>query len=165
MIAHRLYHALQRIGRLHIHRERLHRGQERLHDDVFSWARPAAGAIVYAKYDLPVRSTELVERIRTDRSVLLVPGSMFGVGKGLRFGFGYDVGHTLAGLARVDETLAEFAAPAEPAVVPLEEVTAADVVPLEEAVEPIGAGTPDAGIDDVAASLEEAPVPDVGEGA
>ena len=140
-------------------------GWLRLHDDVFSWARPAAGAIVYAKYDLPVRSTELVERIRTDRSVLLVPGSMFGVGKGLRFGFGYDVGHTLAGLARVDETLAEFAAPAEPAVVPLEEVTAADVVPLEEAVEPIGAGTPDAGIDDVAASLEEAPVPDVGEGA
>lgn len=139
-------------------------GWLRLHD-VFSWARPGAGAIAYAKYDLPIKSKALVERIRTDRSVLLVPGSMFGLGKGLRFGFGYDIGRTLEGLARVDETLAELAPPAEPAVVPLEEMTPADIVLLEEAVDPLEARPPDAIVDDAAVSLEETPVPGVGEGA
>ena len=38
---------------------------------------------------------------------------MFGIGKGIRFGFGYDIGHTLEGLARVDETLAELEPHAE----------------------------------------------------
>jgi len=28
---------------------------------------------------------------------------MFGIGRGIRFGFGYDIDHTLKGLARVDE--------------------------------------------------------------
>jgi aspartate/methionine/tyrosine aminotransferase len=81
------------------------------HDDIFRYARPIAGAIAYVKYDLPVTSTKLVDRIRRDRSVLLVPGDAFGLGKGIRFGFGYDIEHTLKGLARVDETLAEAAAP------------------------------------------------------
>ena len=80
------------------------------HDDLFEYARPAAGAIAYVKVRLPIGSKELSDRIRKDRSVLLVPGAMFGLGKGLRFGFGYDIDHTLKGLARVDETLAELAA-------------------------------------------------------
>jgi aspartate/methionine/tyrosine aminotransferase len=75
----------------------------------FSYVRPIAGAIVYVKYDLPIGSADLVERIRLDQSVLLVPGSMFGLKKGIRFGFGYDVEHTLKGLARVDATLAAMA--------------------------------------------------------
>jgi aspartate/methionine/tyrosine aminotransferase len=82
----------------------------RTHDDIFEWARPDAGAIAYARYDLPIKSFELTERIRTERSVLLVPGDMFGLKKGLRFGFGYDIDHTLKGLSLVDEVLAEVAA-------------------------------------------------------
>jgi aspartate/methionine/tyrosine aminotransferase len=78
------------------------------HDDIFTWARPTAGAIAYAKYDLPVKSTELVERIRQERSVLLVPGDMFGLKKGIRFGFGFDIEHTLKGLSLVDDVLAQI---------------------------------------------------------
>jgi len=74
----------------------------------FTYVRPEAGAIAYAKYELKIGSTELVERIRAEQSVLLVPGDMFGLRKGLRFGFGYDIGHTMKGLARVDETLSAF---------------------------------------------------------
>jgi aspartate/methionine/tyrosine aminotransferase len=81
----------------------------RTHGDLFEWARPDAGAIAYARYDLPIKSFELTERIRTQRSVLLVPGDMFGLKKGLRFGFGYDIDHTLKGLSLVDEVLAEVA--------------------------------------------------------
>lgn len=79
------------------------------HDDVFTWQRPDAGAIAYAAYDLPIGSNELVERIRTERSVLLVPGDMFGLSRGLRFGFGYDIEHTLKGLSLVDDVLATVA--------------------------------------------------------
>ena len=78
------------------------------HEGIFDWVRPVAGAIQYVKYRLPINSTELVERIREERSVLLVPGDMFGLKKGLRFGFGFDMEKTMKGLALVDEVLAEI---------------------------------------------------------
>jgi aspartate/methionine/tyrosine aminotransferase len=80
------------------------------HGELFSGLPPLAGAIRYAAYDLPVGSRRLVDRIREQVSVLLVPGKMFGLGKGIRFGFGFDIEHTLKGLARVDEVLAELRA-------------------------------------------------------
>ncbi len=82
----------------------------RTHTDHFRWASPAAGAITYAEYDLPIGSSELVERLRQERSVLLVPGDMLGLDKGLRFGFGYDIDRTLAALGLVDDVLAEVGA-------------------------------------------------------
>ena len=75
------------------------------HDDVFTYARPAAGAIAYVKYDLPIRSTALVDRVRQERSVLLVPGDMFGIGKGIRYGFGFDIEHTMKGLELAEDLL------------------------------------------------------------
>jgi aspartate/methionine/tyrosine aminotransferase len=76
------------------------------HDEVFSYARPEAGAIAYVAIDLPGRSIDLIDRIRTEQSVLLVPGEVFGLGNGMRIGFGYDIERTMKGLARVDEVLA-----------------------------------------------------------
>jgi hypothetical protein len=73
--------------------------------DVFTYARPIAGAIAYVKYRLPVGSTELADRVREERSVLLVPGDMFGLRKGIRFGFGYDIEHTMKGLAQAEDLL------------------------------------------------------------
>jgi aspartate/methionine/tyrosine aminotransferase len=76
---------------------------------ILRYVRPVAGAIAYVKYDLPIGSRELVDRIRTEQSVLLVPGDMFGLGKGFRIGFGFDPETTLKGLERVARTLAEVA--------------------------------------------------------
>ena len=81
-------------------------GWLRSHEDMLEWAAPRAGAIALARYRLPVGSTALVDRIRREQSVLLVPGDMLGAGRSLRFGFGYDIDHTLAGLARVDRVIA-----------------------------------------------------------
>jgi aspartate/methionine/tyrosine aminotransferase len=78
------------------------------HSDVFEWARPVAGAIAYARTELHEGTAALVDRIRRERSVLLVPGEMFGLAQGIRFGFGYDIEHTLKGLSRVDEVLASL---------------------------------------------------------
>jgi hypothetical protein len=41
--------------------------------------------------------------------VLLVPGEMFGLKKGLRFGFGYDMDRSLRALSLVDDVLADVA--------------------------------------------------------
>ena len=73
--------------------------------NVFTYVRPFAGAIAYVKYHLPVGSTELVDHVREERSVLLVPGDMFGLRKGIRFGFGYDIEHTMKGLAQAEDLL------------------------------------------------------------
>ncbi len=74
-----------------------------------SYIRPVAGAIAFTRVDLPVETRDLVERIRQEQSVLLVPGEMFGRKRGIRFGFGFDIEHTLKGLAKADETLAAVA--------------------------------------------------------
>ena len=79
------------------------------HDDIFHFVRPRAGAIAFVEYDLEIDSVELIDRIRREQSVLLVPGGMLGAGRAIRFGYGYDIEHTMAGLARVDEVLAEIA--------------------------------------------------------
>jgi hypothetical protein len=73
--------------------------------EAFSYLRPVAGAIAFVRTHLPIGSAELVERIREERSVLLVPGEMFGIDNGIRFGYGYDIDHTLKGLALVSEIL------------------------------------------------------------
>jgi len=73
------------------------------------YRRPAAGAIAFAQVDLPVSTRELVERVREERSVLLVPGEMFGIDNGIRIGFGYRIDETMQALALVGETLAALA--------------------------------------------------------
>jgi len=78
------------------------------HGDTLSYARPQAGAIAYLEYQLPIESTVLIDRLRLEQSVLLVPADQFGLQKGLRLGYGYDIEKTLRGLARVDKILNQF---------------------------------------------------------
>ena len=56
--------------------------------DVLDWTPPEAGAILFARYRLPISSLDLVERLRTAHGVLLVPGAHFDQTDHLRFGFG-----------------------------------------------------------------------------
>jgi hypothetical protein len=78
------------------------------HPDVFTYIPPVAGAIALVRYDLPIASEALFDRLRRERSVLITPGSHFGIGKYIRIGYGYDVALTLKGLAQVDRTLQEL---------------------------------------------------------
>ena len=70
---------------------------------LFHYAPPVAGAIAYFEYDLPINSTALIDQLRMDSSVLLVPGDQFGLDKGIRVGFGYDIKKTMKGLALMEE--------------------------------------------------------------
>lgn len=53
-------------------------------------AAPDAGAIAFVRYAHRIGSTELVERLRDERSVLVVPGDHFEMDGFLRIGFGGD---------------------------------------------------------------------------
>jgi aspartate/methionine/tyrosine aminotransferase len=75
------------------------------HGASFQYAPPEAGAIVYVRYHYPINSTDLVMRLRVEKSVLIVPGDHFGMDGYLRIGFGDDVRRLTEGLERVGQLL------------------------------------------------------------
>ncbi len=79
------------------------------HEGLFKFRPPQAGAICFAGYALEANSTELVERLIRERSVLVVPGDHFETDGYLRFGYGSEKGYLLRALGRIDETLKKIA--------------------------------------------------------
>jgi aspartate/methionine/tyrosine aminotransferase len=75
------------------------------HGDRFQYLAPEAGAIIYVHYALPVNSTALVNRLREEKSVLIVPGDHFGMDGYLRIGTGSDTGYLRTGLERLHALL------------------------------------------------------------
>jgi aspartate/methionine/tyrosine aminotransferase len=78
------------------------------HGGLFSYVPPEAGAIVYVRYHHTINSTELVTRLREQKSVLIVPGDHFGMDGHLRIGYGDEPGYLRAGLERLHELLVEI---------------------------------------------------------
>ena len=76
------------------------------HGGLFAYTPPDAGAIVYVRYQHPINSTELVTRLRREKSVLIVPGDHFGMDGYLRIGFGEEPRYLRAGLERVSALVA-----------------------------------------------------------
>jgi len=66
---------------------------------------PDAGAIVFVRYRHAINSTILVERLREQQSVLIVPGDHFEMDGYLRLGFGTEPAYLIASLDRVGEVL------------------------------------------------------------
>jgi hypothetical protein len=75
------------------------------HGSMFSHVPPTAGAICYIHYRHRINSTKLAYRLRTEKSVLLVPGDHFGMDGYIRIGTGPPTDYLLKGLDRVDELL------------------------------------------------------------
>ncbi len=73
--------------------------------DTFSWHPPQAGAICLVKYRQGISALDLVERMRVEHSVLLVPGDHFGLPHHIRFGFGEEVHQFEAALAETERGL------------------------------------------------------------
>ncbi|HSL72385.1 MAG TPA: aminotransferase class I/II-fold pyridoxal phosphate-dependent enzyme [Longimicrobiales bacterium] len=76
---------------------------------IFSYRRPDAGAILWTRYHLPVNSSELADRLRTEQSVLIVPGDHFGMDHYIRFGFGLPQDQLIQALARISESIGTLA--------------------------------------------------------
>lgn len=84
------------------------------HTDGFSYALPEAGAIVYVRYHDPINSTALVDRLRVEKSVLIVPGDHFGMDGYLRIGFGSETRYLRDGLDRLADLLRGLPSGARP---------------------------------------------------
>lgn len=81
------------------------------HDPGFTWIRSEAGAIMYVRYNYAINSTELVTRLREEKSVLIVPGDHFGMDGYLRLGYGERPEYLRAGLDRVHDLLGSLQSP------------------------------------------------------
>jgi aspartate/methionine/tyrosine aminotransferase len=77
-------------------------------DGRLTWREPQAGAIGLMQYDANVPSLEVAERIRTNQSTLLVPGSHVGVEGYLRIWLGGREEFLREGLRRIGVELAQL---------------------------------------------------------
>src|SRR5207244_10733835 len=71
---------------------------------------PEAGAIAFVRHTHPYRSSELTERLRDERSVLLVPGDYFDMDGYFRIGFGSDPAYLESALSLIGEFLSSVGA-------------------------------------------------------
>lgn len=75
---------------------------------LFTWVPPEAGAICLARYPTGAAAVDLVETLRRDYDVLLVPGEHFHLERHFRFGYGGREDELRAGLAAVGRGLRDL---------------------------------------------------------
>lgn len=75
---------------------------------LFTYRPPDAGAICYMRYHSEINSSELAEKLRVDKDILVVPGDHFGMDRYLRLGFGNPRDELMEGLGRIADTFKEI---------------------------------------------------------
>ena len=80
------------------------------HDQDVRLFPPQAAAIAFGRYSARIPSLELVDRLRKEKSVLVVPGDHFGLDGCLRISFGLPAEQLNEGLGRLGELLVELRA-------------------------------------------------------
>jgi len=70
--------------------------------DLFSWVEPRGGLLGLLRYHLDLPSDTVANRLAEEESVMLAPGSAFGMEGRLRIGLGTRPDRFIAGLERVD---------------------------------------------------------------
>jgi aspartate/methionine/tyrosine aminotransferase len=78
------------------------------HADLFKFIPPRAGGMAFFRYNLDINSTVLSDKLRTEKSVFIIPGDCFGMDHYLRIGIGGEKEHLMAGLKLIDEMLDEL---------------------------------------------------------
>jgi aspartate/methionine/tyrosine aminotransferase len=73
--------------------------------DYLSWTPPRGGLLALLKYDLPIPSLELADKLALEHSVMLAPGSAFGYEHHLRLGIGQRPDIFAAGLVEAGRCL------------------------------------------------------------
>lgn len=80
------------------------------HGDTFNLVPPQAAAIAFVRYDLDLNSTEFVDRLLREKSVLIVPGDHFGLDNHLRISFGLPHAYLRSALDRIHQLVLELQA-------------------------------------------------------
>ena len=61
--------------------------------------------MAFIRYNLDINSTQLAEKLREDKNVLIIPGDFFGMDGYIRLGIGSEKEYFLCGLALIDDEL------------------------------------------------------------
>ena len=69
----------------------------------FRLVPPQASAIAFLCYQLDINSTELANNLIQEKSVLIVPGDHFGMGKFIRNSYGLQQDYLTEGLKRIQQ--------------------------------------------------------------
>jgi len=77
-------------------------------EGVFSFTPPQAAAIAFVRYNLDIGSTEFADRLRREKSVLVVPGDHFGMDRCLRISYGLPHDYLESALGRIGELISEL---------------------------------------------------------
>lgn len=78
------------------------------HEGTFSVVPPQAAAIAFIRYHLDINSSDFIERLRKEKSVLIVPGDHFGMDRFVRVSFGLPHDYLIAGLDRIHDLIVEL---------------------------------------------------------
>ena len=78
------------------------------HGALLRMVDPKAGAIAYVRYNLALNSTEIMQRLLKEKSVLIVPGDHFGMDHYLRIGYGPPPEYLKEALEHINEILASI---------------------------------------------------------
>lgn len=69
----------------------------------FSSILPRAGGMAFLRYNMDINSTDLVHRLRTESSIMLVPGDAYGMDGYIRLGVGAQKSHIEEGLKHLGQ--------------------------------------------------------------
>ncbi|MEE9230094.1 MAG: aminotransferase class I/II-fold pyridoxal phosphate-dependent enzyme [Acidobacteriota bacterium] len=78
------------------------------HGSTLSFTAPEAGAIAFIRYHLDINSTVFMDRLRTEKSVLIVAGDHFGMDHFVRLSFGLPHDRLIPALNRIHEFVEEL---------------------------------------------------------
>jgi len=73
------------------------------HTGLFTFVPPQAGGMAFVGYAMNINSMELAHKLRTEQSVLIVPGDCYGMDGYLRFGIGSHADYLSQGLELVSK--------------------------------------------------------------
>ena len=79
-----------------------------VHPGVFSVVPPQASAMSFVRFDLPLDADGLIGRLLTEKSVLAIPGSCFGMEHHFRFSSALPEDYLREGLARLNALVGEI---------------------------------------------------------
>jgi aspartate/methionine/tyrosine aminotransferase len=80
------------------------------HKNTLSLTPPGAAAIAFVRYHMDINSTTFTERLRQEKSTLIVPGDHFGMDHFVRISFGLPHDYLVAALNRIHALIGEMAA-------------------------------------------------------
>ena len=80
----------------------------RTHGETFRVRPPEAAAIAFVRYNIAMNSTAFTERLRKEKSVLIVPGDHFGVDDHVRISFGLREDYLIPALNRIHDLIVEI---------------------------------------------------------